>query len=76
MAAPNGSFGGSIHTVWSRHLLLMIISLLLSTSQGDCPRDSKSQEALRATHQVVYYNLDMIISVGYRVHSFRNQHFL
>ena len=26
-------------------------------------------------HQVAYYNLDMIISVGYRVHSYRGVQF-
>ena len=42
-----------------------VIAFFANTTQHGAV-EGKSQ-----THQVAYYNLDMIISVGYRVHSYR-----
>lgn len=46
-----------------------VIALFANTTQHGAV-EGKSQ-----THQVAYYNLDMIISVGYRVHSYRGVQF-
>ena len=46
-----------------------VIAFFANTTQHGAV-EGKSQ-----THQVAYYNLDMIISVGYRVHSYRGVQF-